>query len=82
MTLATSSRTMRIRNMVVEVGVEPTPGGYRPPALPPVLHHGNWAGWLVLPQLPPSSGLGRLLLTYTLSLIATAGIEPPSLSVS
>jgi hypothetical protein len=25
-----------------------------------------WSGWLVLPQLPPSSKLGRLLLTYTL----------------
>jgi hypothetical protein len=24
-----------------------------------------WSEWLVLPQLPPSSKLGRLLLTYT-----------------
>jgi hypothetical protein len=30
----------------------------------------------VLPQLPPSSKLGRLLLTYTLNLEASPGISP------
>jgi hypothetical protein len=36
----------------------------------------SWSGWLVLPQLPPSSRLGRLLLTYTLNLEASPGISP------
>lgn len=38
----------------------------------------NWSGWQVLPLLPPSSKLGRLLLTYTLNLDVRTGIAPAS----
>ena len=70
-----TSHHVHPRVWLVWLDLHQLPSAYRAGAHLYVLHTINWSGRQDLHLRPPSSKLGRLLLTYALNVVWTARIE-------